>query len=160
MAIVIEDGSIVSTANSYVTTAELATYAADRGVTVTGTASVLLLNAMDYIESCSFIGTKKTSTQPLQWPRYEVYIDGWYFPSDDIPNELKNGQMAVALAIDAGNGPLIDLPSAVKQETVGEISVTYQDGASSVPIVRTINAALKKLLKGGSGSNTFVVSKA
>ncbi len=65
--------------------------------------------------------------------------------------------MAVALAIDAGNGPLIDVARATKRERVGELEVEYTSGASSVTVVRSINAMLWKILANGSG---FKVSKA
>ncbi len=150
MAIVVEDGTVVTGANSYVTAAELSAYAAARSVTLVSGAETLLIQAMDYIESLSFIGIKWTKDQPLSWPRVDVWIDGYYQDVEDIPVQLKNGQMAVALAIDAGNGPLIDLPRGVKRERVGELEVEYMDGAPSVTIARTINANLQKLLAGGS----------
>ena len=56
--IVVETGSGSTTANSYVSEQELTTYASDRGVTLTGTASVLIIQAMDYLESKMFVGTK------------------------------------------------------------------------------------------------------
>ena len=55
--IVVETGAGLTNSNSYVSESDLATYAADRGVTISGTAAVLLIQAMDYLES-------KTSTAP------------------------------------------------------------------------------------------------
>lgn len=147
--IIVEDGSIVTSANSYVTTTELSNYASDRNVTISGDASELLIQAMDYIESLDFIGIKYTNDQSLQWPRTDVIIDGYYQDLDYIPTQLKNGQMAAALAIDAGNGPLIDLPRSVKRQRVGELEVEYMDGSASTIVVRTINSQLRKLLRGG-----------
>jgi hypothetical protein len=157
MAIIVENGTAVSGANSYVSTAELSAYAAARGVTLTLGAETLLIQAMDYIESLSFVGIKWTRDQALQWPRLSVIVDGYTLDVSTIPQQLKNGQMAAALAIDAGNGPLIDLPKNTKREKVGEIDVEYMDGAGSITVVRTINAQLWKLLVGGYG---FKVTKA
>ncbi len=112
---------------------------------------------MDYIESLSYIGTKYTATQGLQWPRSNVYIDGYLFAYNDIPQELINAQMQVAMAIDVGNGPLATIARATKRERVGELEVEYTAGADSVAIVRTINAMLWKLLSNGAG---FKVIKA
>ncbi len=97
--IIIEDGTVVPGANSYVTEAELTTYAADRGITLTAATDVLLIKAMDYIESLSFIGSKGSKGQPLQWPRSNVYIDGFYFVPTTIPPALQTGQIATALAM-------------------------------------------------------------
>ena len=160
MAIVVENGTVVSGANSYVTEAELATYAADRGVTISGTASVLLIQAMDYLESLNYIGIKYSEDQPLQWPRDEVYIDGYYIERTTIPNELKNGQLAAALAIDAGNNPLSTVDRATKREKVDVIEVEYMDNAPAEAVVRTINAAMRKLLASSTGGSSFKVYRA
>jgi hypothetical protein len=156
--IVVEDGTVVAGANSYVTEAELTTYAADRGVTLTAATDVLLIKAMDYIESLAFIGDKHKESQPLQWPRDEVYIDRYYIERETIPKELKNGVYTAALAIDAELDPLRIIERATKREKVDVIEVEYMDSAASQTIVRTISAALYKILRlGGHGSSAFRV---
>jgi len=87
--IVVETGSGSSTANSYISEAELATYALDRGVTLTGTSAVLIIQAMDYLESKMFIGTKSTDPQNLQWPRTGVEVDNFYMTLRLFPDFLK-----------------------------------------------------------------------
>lgn len=150
--IVVEDGSVVSGANSYCTTAELDTYASDRGYTLTGDngdQSEILIKANDYLEGLDFIGIKSSRDQPLVWPRYDVYIEGWLQPSTAIPPELKTAQLAIALAIDAGNNPLAVIDRAVKREKVDVIEVEYQDTAAEAEIIRSIAHPLKKLLRPG-----------
>ena len=56
--IIVETGAGLTNSNSYVSESDLATYASDRGVTITGTAAVLIIQAMDYLESRQFLGTK------------------------------------------------------------------------------------------------------
>lgn len=158
--IIVEDGSIVTGANSYVTAAELTTYAADRGITITGNTTELLLKAMDYIESLNFIGIKTYRNQALQWPRAYVYLDGYYVNSIQIPKELKNGQLTTALAIDEGNGPLKDVTTPVKRLKADVVEIEYMAGSSTNTIVRTINAALWKLLGSAASANVIKVSKA
>ena len=159
--IVVEDGTVVAGANSYVTEAELTTYAADRGVTLTAATDVLLIKAMDYIESLSFIGTKYSKGQALQWPRSNVYIDGFYFVPTIIPPALQTGQIATALAIDSDNSPLATVGRSTKREKVDVIEVEYMSSAAAQPIVKTINAAMRKILvSGGSGTTTFEVNRA
>lgn len=162
MAIVVETGSgLNQSANSYVSEAELQQYASDRGLTIQGTETVLLIKAMDYLESLHYIGTKYRDDQPLQWPRADVVIDGFGQNANVIPVELKRGQMAVAMAIDEGNGPLEVVERGVKMEKVDVISVEYQDNAPPDVIVKTINAALRKLLApGGAGGTAFRVVRA
>lgn len=162
MAIIVETGSgLNSAANSYVTEAELTSYASDRGITLTGTPAELLIKAMDYLESLNYIGTKFRDDQPLQWPRADVFIDGFGQQTNVIPVELKRGQMATALAIDAGNGPLTTLDRNVKREKADVVEIEYMDNAPPEAIVRTINAALRKLLApGGAGGTSFRVVRA
>jgi len=154
--IIVEDGTIVANANSYVSTATLATYASDRGVTITGTQEDLLIKAMDYIESLNFIGLQLTEDQALSWPRSgarkkKIY---WY-DTDEIPADLIDALCETALAIDAGNSPLNDLERATSKEKVGDIEVEYKDGSASSVIVKKINAKLKDLISsdGGIGFN-------
>lgn len=146
-------------ATSYASETNLTDYATARGITLTGNTTSLLLQAMDYLESLDFIGFKyrDNELQVLQWPRCDVYIDGYYNDVDVIPAQLIKGQLAVACAIDAGNGPLIDLPRNVSREKVGELEVEYAGGSASTIINRTIKAELHKLLAGNGG---IVVSKA
>ena len=151
MTLTVETGAIVANANSYVSTTDFTAYATARGITLTSGAETLLVQAMDYIESLSYIGTKYTATQGLQWPRSNVYIDGYLFAYNDIPQELINAQMQVAMAIDVGNGPLVTISRSTKRERVGELEVEYMSYAASTPIVRSINAMLWKLLSNGAG---------
>ena len=158
MATIVEDGSIVTGANSYVSEAELSAYATARAYTLVSTAAVLLVKSMDYIENQLFIGTKYSADQPLSWPRDYVYIDGYLFDNDAIPSQLKNAQMAAALAIDSGNSPLAAVDRQTQKERVGELEVVYKNSSVSNPIDPTINMYLRPLLAGGSGNN-FRVNK-
>lgn len=160
MAIIVENGSIVTGANSYVSGTELTTFATARGVTLVSGTETLLIQAMDYIENLNFKGMKLRYDQGLQWPRTDVWIDGFFNTTNNIPIQLKNGLMQTAIAIDQGNGPLIDMPRRTTHERVGELEVTYSDGASSVVLNRQITNALQKLLTNGTGASSVVVGKA
>jgi len=160
MAIIVEDGSIVAGANSYVSELTLTEYAAARGITITGATEALLINAMDYIESQMFIGVKKTAAQGLQWPRSNVYVDGYYIEPTTLPFQLRSAQMTAALAMDAGNGPLTVMTPGIKKEKVDVIEIEYQDGGLTSNLDPKINAILKKLLIGGGGVSNFNVVRA
>jgi hypothetical protein len=151
--ILVEDGSIVSGANSYVTTTELATFADERGVTISAAETEdLLIKAMDYLENQNFKGLKVQRTQPLEWPRTDVRIDDVYWVnSDEIPQELKNAQMQIALSIDAGYSPHRVLTRRVKREKVDELEIEYADGAGTLDRDPKVNMWLRKLIRGGSG---------
>jgi hypothetical protein len=155
--IIVEDGSNVSGANSYITEAELATYAADRGITLTGVGSELIILSMDYIEALSYKGIKTEEEQPLQWPRYNVIVDSYYVESDEIPKELKQGQLATAVAIDQGNSPLNTIGRSTKREKVDVLEVEYMTGSTLNTIDPNISNSLYKLLNGGSNGTSFTV---
>lgn len=160
MAIVVEDGSIVSGANSYATEAELQAYADARGITVAGQTDEDLLKAMDYLETQPFIGRKSTQAQPLQWPRTGVIIDGYSYEASNLPAELKEALLVIAISIDQGLDPLANLAPPVKRKRVKAGSVEseteYQDGAASRALSVSIGRALKKLIRSG-GSQLSVM---
>jgi hypothetical protein len=158
MALIIEDGSLVANANSYVTVEEARTYAAARGVTLSAVdaeVEQLLIPAMDYLEAQRdrYQGTKVSATQSLQWPRYPVYIDGFLFASDEIPNDLKNAECQ--LAIEKQNG--VDLlPTsegrAIIKEVVGPLETEYSESVGSdSPTMRAVDNLLQPLYNSGGG---------
>ena len=157
MAIVVEDGTGVTGANSYVTEAELTTYATNRGVTITGTNSVLIYKSMDYLEQKDFKGDKLNSDQALQWPRYNVFVDGYYVDSDTIPTLLKEAQMELCLSIDNDVDPMATLGREIKREKIDVIEVEYTNGASNRSYITAAELKLVKLLKNGGTVSTIRV---
>lgn len=144
--IVVETGTSSETANSYVSEADLATYAADRGVTLTGTPAVLIIQAMDYLESKNFIGTKSDIDQALQWPRYGAEIDNYYVDSDVIPKLLKEAEMEICIAIDGGVNPLANQGRETVREKVDGIEVEYSSSARPDTYLTAAETKLKKLV--------------
>jgi len=152
MALVIEDGSGKADAQSYASEAELAAYAQERGITVAGTDTELLIQAMDYIETKNFIGDKNTKEQALQWPRINAITDGFYIDTDEIPLSLIDSQIEVALSIDGGVNPMSSETRETKKERVGEIEVEYMDGARPSTYLTAAETKLKKLIRSRKGS--------
>ena len=161
--LIVEDGSNVSGANTYITVAELDTYAADRGVTITAAdeaaKGLLIIEAMDYIESLDYIGFKNQEDQSLQWARANVVIDSFLIPVNSIPKLLKDAEAEVALAIDQGESPLEQIERVTQREKVGSLEVEYSNNGQSTTLIRKIHAKLNKLLKSGSGGISFKVSR-
>ncbi len=135
MALIIEDGGIVSNANSYVSVADLTSFATARGITISGNAEVLLIQAMDYLESLDgkFKGARTERDQPLSWPRAGVTIEDWNWSSNEIPRQLVNAQLNLAIEIGDGHDPLnptpVDLP-IVKERVEGAVDVQYANPSS------------------------------
>lgn len=158
--IVIEDGTGKTNSNSYASAAQLATYAADRGVTITGTDTELLIAAMDYIELQPFKGDKGTKEQALVWPRYNVWIDGFAIDFDEIPIQLIESQLEAALATDAGVNPMASVGRETKREKLDGLEVEYMDGARGTTFNTALENKLRKLLKTGTGGINAVAVRA
>ena len=144
--IIVETGAGLTNSNSYVSEADLATYATDRGITITGTAAVLIIQAMDYLESRQFLGTKSDIDQALQWPRFGVELDSYYVDSDEIPTLVKQAEMEICIAIDGGVDPLANQSRETKREKVGDLEVEYAVGARPDTYLTAAEAKLRKLL--------------
>jgi len=149
MALIVEDGSEVSGANSYVSIDNFIAWADARGVTYPALPELQqkILRAMDYIESLSFVGQKNTDTQALQWPRAYVTIDGYSVESDEIPPELKVAVYeATKIEID-GDSKLTASERETIKEKIGDIEVTYASSAGMKRQTPALTRALKKLVR-------------
>lgn len=161
--IIVEDGSIVSGANSYVTEAEFNSYCSDRGITVTtsnGDVSELLIKAMDYFDQQPFKGIKYLETQPVQFPRADFYIDGYLIDTDAIPKLVKDAQITIGVAIMQGNNPLATIDRATKREKVDVIEIEYMDNAAPDTILRSISNIMRKLVVSSTSGNSFTLLRA
>ena len=151
MATIVVDGSGKTNSNSYVEETDLTTYAADRGVTLTAAddaaKAILLIQAMDYIESLNFKGSKYTEAQALQWPRSGAVLDGYYVDVDSIPELLKQAQMENAIGIDGGVNPLANVPRETIKEKVGDIEVEYSSNALNQTYLKAAEEKVSKLVK-------------
>ncbi len=92
--IIVEDGSVVANANSYVSVSGVDVYATDYGysdwTSATDTVKTQsLLRGMRYIEGLNFKGTRANDDQKLAFPRYDLYDrDGYLIDDDVIPDRL------------------------------------------------------------------------
>lgn len=145
--IIVEDGTGIANANSYISEAGLSTYATDRGVTLSGTSAILLIQAMDYIESQDFIGDKYEASQALVWPRHGIVIDGYDIAETTIPQLLIDALCEVAIGIDGGVNPLANLSRETVKEKVDVIEVEYSPKAFAQTILQAAETKLKKLVK-------------
>lgn len=155
--IIVEDGSGITDANSYVSVDDFKAYCEDRGFDLpTSGLEVMLIKAMDYIEAQAdkYQGYIGNPYQRLQWPRLDVYVYGFLVPSNVIPEPLKKAQMQLALEVAKG----IDLmPTSsgqfVVREKVGPIETQYSEnvGTSSQPILTAVDSILAVLF-GASGT--------
>lgn len=166
MALIVETGSNVVGAESYLSVSDADTYHANRGnaawaaLTTTETEQALR-KATDYMQTYRkrWKGYRSYATQPLDWPRRTILIDdsvlNSWIPYDSIPTEIKNACAELALRAAAGElAP--DLERAVASETVGPISTTYVQGAPQYTQYRAIDMMLRPLLKNGGNGVSLV----
>lgn len=153
MAFVVEDGTGLANANSYVSVADADAYFADRGIAAwTGSSTVkehALIRATDFIETVygrRFRGSVVTDTQALSFPRY---ITG----EDEIPSDLKKATCEYALrALSASLLPdpssdATGLPLMGKTTIVGPIETTVRY-SGTVPALTKNYPAADMLLAG------------
>lgn len=101
--------------------------------------------------------------QELGWPRTGATdVDGEEIAPDEIPREIEYAVYEAALRELANPGSLSPdyvASERVKQEKVGELSVTYADGAGSAddvkPVLSIIDGILSSLLRLKKSTNTL-----
>ena len=156
MSVVVEDGTGLETANSYISLADADTYHSDRGnATWAAAASDAIRNAalikatqwLDGQYRSRWVGFRKTDDQALDWPRYDAYdSDGYYLDSDSIPTRITYAQAEAALAIVDGIelSPSLKRGGRIKRKKTGPLETEYFDGAPS----RTVLTVVSDLVKG------------
>jgi len=159
MAIVVEDGTGKSTAESYISVADASTYHTARGntawaaLTTDALREAALRKATDYMRQAyrsRWQGYRVNEDQALDWPRYDVEVEGYAVDSDIVPTEIKNACAELALkASSADLNP--DLTQGVLSEQVGSISVTYDKNSPQRTRYAAIDAMLAPYLKAGGG---------
>jgi hypothetical protein len=158
VSLIVEDGSIVAGAESYIDATYADTYHSNRGNTAwTGSSLVkeaALRRATDYMQQAYRNRWKGFRTnaalQALDWPRQNVLIDdsvlNAWIDLHTIPMEVKNAQAELALkALSSTLAP--DLDRATLMEKVGEITVQYDNKAAPQYVrYRAIDLMLKQYL--------------
>ena len=169
MSLIVEDGTIVAGAESFVTVAAANTYHSNRGnatwaTITTAQAEEALRRATDYMEQMyrnRWKGFRVSSSQALSWPRADVELeDGPYrntVATDIVPTEVKNACSEYALRAAAGE-LAADLEQAVVSEGVGPMRVEYDRGSPEWVRYRALDATLALYLKGSSSMAKLVRS--
>lgn len=149
MALVIETGALVTGANSYVTVDNFIAWAEARGITFTLDDNLIeqnILRAMDYFESLHFLGLKSDENQALQWPRDQVYIDGYAVESDEIPVQVKNALYELIKIEFDGDSHMDAQDRQVTSEKIGDIQVTYKSNAGMRKRTPAFQHKIRKLV--------------
>lgn len=155
MALVVETGSGLSTAESFCSVADAdARHTAFGNSAWTGTEAekeAALRRATAFMEQRyrdRWKGTRLFRAQALSWPRYGAIVDDFDVDSTVVPAEVKNAcaDLAVkALAEDLNP----DLTRAVIREKVGPLETEYSEYSPQAKRPVSIDQALASYLRAG-----------
>jgi hypothetical protein len=164
MSLTVEDGSIVSGAESYVSVADADAYFTKMANAVwTGDDTVkeaALRRSTQYLDSeYLFKGNRVQMTQALRWPRTGLVVDDVIIPFTVVPEPIRTACME--LAVRSLSAPLFTDRAAqeVLSVRVGPISQTLSASGSSGQL-RFI--AVERLLRGYvvGNRNTIAIERA
>jgi len=165
MTIIVEDGSGIENANSYVSASDVTAYCTAMNYTDWNTpddsdnVNGCILRAMRFIEANSFIGVKTQTTNDLEWPREDAYErNGLLFEDDIIPHKVKNAVCEATYQENVSPWSLQPNISAgnMKKEEYGSVSFEYFESQNTQkPIFPSISGILIGLIQ---SSNTLMRS--
>lgn len=168
MAIIVEDGTGMATAETYLTVAEFKAYHNKRGRAVdmdaldTAASEAALRLATDYMQQVyqdRWLGVRLTYGQALDWPRAYANrsesnaVQGadssvFWWNENEVPTPVKNACAELAYrATESDDGLMPDLARKEKSVKVGPIAVDYEEGAGrESPEYTAVDAMLMRLL--------------
>ncbi len=160
---IVEDGTGVTSANSYVLEDEFDEYCDARGTTpATGDAEAALVRATQFIDTTyrtRFSGTKVNGRdQALQWPRTGATDDdAEEIEDDEIPQEIKDAVCEAALRELEEPGsmqPDLERGGDIRRLKAGSVEIEYGGAASAETTFTIIDNILAGLLESPSGNFT------
>lgn len=162
MALVIEDGTGVANATSFVTVDEYKAWLQARGYTVPADDAIepLAIKAMDYLATREdeLDGDRLFDTQSLPFPRTGAYLRNVLVEDGDIPAEVKTLQFAIMYAIQQGiNFFPTTGDRTIKRKKVGPLETEWFSDSLD-PIASYVDASFGPLL-GGFGSFALTVRR-
>lgn len=151
---IVEDGTGLSTAQSYVSVADADAYHTAHGnATWTGVDALkeaALVRATQALDArYSWQGYRLVETQALDWPRYDAYdVDGYYLSG--VPQGIKDALCEMALLELVTPGELTEsVEVSVKREKVGPLETEYYEHPrTSYPAVEN---ALRRIVRHTGG---------
>lgn len=174
MSIIVEDGTMVPNAESYVTVAFCNTYHANRNNA--GWAAIAtdvlregyLRQAMAYLQGNyrgKWKGVRVSAIQALDWPRWGCELTdvvlgqiAYYVPSTVIPLELQ--YVVAELALFAVAGPLNpNLAQNIVSKSVGSLKIDYDTYSPQSPRYPIVTGYLKIFIMAGTGSGMMRLSR-
>ena len=163
MSLVVEDGSGLSTAESYISVADASAHLTALGDTTfaaetTSNQEAALRRATQFMVQryrSRWKGTRLLRDQALDWPRYGVEVDRWTVLSTIVPADIANACADLALkALTETLNP--DLERGVKREKVGPLETEYDTYSPQAKRWQAVEQALQPYLR-SAGINASLV---
>lgn len=173
MSIIVENGSGLPTAESYISVADATTYFTSINNTLWAALASDAVREACLRKATAFMigryrpkwnGTRKSTTQALDWPRSLVPIkdapdlyggaDSYY---DDASVPIPVAQACASLALRAASAELLaDQSRTISSVTVGPISTTYDPVSQQDKKYKEIDAMLRPFLRTGGNQVEMV----
>jgi hypothetical protein len=158
MALVVEDGTGKSDADSYCSLTDALVYHERFGTVEAWDAlddevkEASLRKATRYVDaSYTFNGMKQTAEQALAWPRIGATRYEWLVTEGTVPPQVRDAVAQLALDAQSSDLAATGAPAgAVVSETVDVLSVTYASGVSGSVRYRAADQLLAGLTRGRS----------
>lgn len=168
MALVVEDGSVVSGADSYLSLSDARALAAKYGYSLPADdteAETSLRNGAIYIglQESSLCGRRVSPSQSLSFPRVGVSLYGFSLATNVIPDQIKLAQIIAGAEYGAGTDVRgsTDGRITTMERVEGAVTVQYADNGitgANITITAAIDA-LRPLICGGTNGLQFRVSR-
>ena len=171
MTIIIETGAGLPDAESYASIAAADARCASLGLTAWAALAeadkeIALRKAMIFMATyrTRWAGCRVFQKQALDWPRYNVVVDGFNVPSNIVPADVINA--CIDLAVRAGRGedllPDLDTGSnAIKKDKTGPLETEYfQNTTDARERFVAVDALLAPYFGSAGGGNSIKVTRA
>jgi hypothetical protein len=170
MPIIIETGDGLADAESYASVAAADARCASLGMTgwaalTEADKEIALRRATLFMATyrTRWAGRRVNQHQALDWPRYNVVVDGFIVPSTIVPAEVVNA--CIDLAVRAGRGedllPDLDTGSnAIKKDKTGPLETEYfQNTTDARERFVAVDALLVPYFGSAGGGNSIKVTR-
>jgi hypothetical protein len=176
MALVVEDGTGLATAESFISVAAALTYLGNRGNATFETFTdaeheSALRRATDYMEQVyrlRWAGYRTSSTQALSWPRTLVPqpdapggYRAWpfYYATNFIPPLVQQACALLAAKVADGTDLSPDLGRNTSSEKVDVIEVHYEPGGRQYTKFRAVDNMLQIFMSSNSGGMNLSLAR-
>lgn len=171
MSIIPETGAGLADADSYASIAAADTRCASLGLTAWAALAeadkeIALRKAALFMATYRprWAGRRVYQHQALDWPRYNVAVDGFIVPSTTVPADVVNACIDLAARAGSGEDLLPDLDTgsnAIKKDKTGPLETEYfQNTTDARERFVAVDALLAPYFGAAGGGNSIKVTRA